>query len=514
MKIGYFRIKVYYVLSLLFILFSACSTGTKSTIPNVVVPGADELDMAILESSDYLNERIPQGDKVAFVSARQNFPALTEYIIDSLIENAVNDRVFSVVDRAQLDAIRSEIDFQMSGDVSDESARSLGRLLGANTIVTVTASQVGTMFRLGIRALEVESAEIQGQINRNIPNGLLITSLATGSSIGSAAVASARSSTNQAGQTIPPVTSQTPSDQTQSTIIPIIPPIEGTIVPGSSLTEKFAWLQGNAESHGTYIIEINASENISPQRLEYRNMINITIVLRGDEENRFIRLSSNGTMFTINANVNLVLDNNITLQGHSGNNGPIVCVDGGVLRMRNGSTITGNVNNHNLFYGGGVNLRSGVFEMSGGTISNNTAQEGGGVWVSGTFNMMGGTISENEANKGGGVYVQNQNFFNMRGGIITNNTATNAGGGVYMHWIPNFTKSAGIITGYNSDAIKGNSVKDNAGNIIARMGHAVYVEHINSIYPGKRKETTSSISEQLSATMFNSSTRFTGAWDN
>ena len=110
--------------SLWFVFILACyAGGIKSTvsIPTATMP--DELDMAILEASDYLNERIPQGDKIAFVSTRQNYPALAEYIIDSLIENAVNDRIFSVVDRAQLDAIRSELNFQMSGEVSDDSAK-------------------------------------------------------------------------------------------------------------------------------------------------------------------------------------------------------------------------------------------------------------------------------------------------------------------------------------------------------------------------------------------------------
>jgi len=104
--------------------------------------------------------------------------------------------------------------------------------------------------------------------------------------------------------------------------------IEGTIVSGNGLTEKFAWLQRSADSHNTYILEVKANENITPHIFRYDGAINITIVLRGDNVNRIIRLRSNDRMFTVCPNVTLILNNNITLHGHGGNNS-LVAVDGG-----------------------------------------------------------------------------------------------------------------------------------------------------------------------------------------
>ena len=255
-------------------------------------------------------------------------------------------------------------------------------------------------------------------------------------------------------------------------------------VPGTSLTEKLAWLQRSADSHNTYIVEVNANENIAPHTLYYEGGINITVILRGDSTNRTIRLRSHGSMFTVRKEVTFILDNNITLRGHSGNNASLVCVNGGTLKMNNGATITDNTTNDT---GGGVWLGEGTFEMNGGTISNNTAHSwGGGVIVEkygGVFTMHGGTISGNNTfRNGGGVHVSYNAKFTMSGGTIMGNTARDGGGGVGAN-ASTFIKTGGIITGYKSDPVNGNVIKDEDGNVIARKGHAI-------IHGDKRKETT------------------------
>ena len=137
---------------------------------------------------------------------------------------------------------------------------------------------------------------------------------------------------------------------------------EGTVLSGSAnLAAKLAWLDRNADSHNTYIIEMNANNNIAPHTFDYSSAINITVILRGVGENRTIRLTSNGTLFTVKSNVTLILDNNITLRGHSQNTGNMVDVEGGKLIMNTGASITGNI-------GRGVYVYSGTFEMTGGTI--------------------------------------------------------------------------------------------------------------------------------------------------
>jgi len=323
-------------------------------------------------------------------------------------------------------------------------------------------------------------------------------------------------------------------------------PLEGINVPGNNLTEKFAWLERSADSHNVYILEVNSDQNIAPRTLQYAGAINVTIVIRGDNQNRTVRLASNGTMFTVNPNVTLILDNNITLHGHSQNTHSLVTVNGGTFIMNDEATITGNDNSSRD--GGGVLVSNGTFEMRGGTISHNVARSGGGVrvlpssfssntnftmsggsitenrvinnggGVSGFFTMTDGVIYGNTANNGGGVYsdvgftlrgrmisdntaINNgggvcieRGTFNMHGGTITANTAHNFGGGVFVFNTPggnNFNKSGGIITGYNSDPTNGNVVTDEEGNALAHRGHAVFLNRMQGWGQPNRKETTS-----------------------
>jgi hypothetical protein len=138
--------------------------------------------MRLREASDYLNERIPEGRKIAIISVQSESAALSEYIIDELISNAVNDNRYSVVDRQQLDAARAELHFNMSGEVSDQSAQTVGQFIGAQVIITGRVSRIGDLYRFNIRALEVESVQVQGSRNIDIAAGGRINALMAASS--------------------------------------------------------------------------------------------------------------------------------------------------------------------------------------------------------------------------------------------------------------------------------------------------------------------------------------------
>jgi len=244
------------------------------------------------------------------------------------------------------------------------------------------------------------------------------------------------------------------------------------IVPGSGLAAKLAWLQAYAENNSSYTVEINSDENIGPQTLGYSGKSGVTIAISGIEGMCTINLSAQGVLFTISSGTTLILDNNITLNGRSGNNGSLVSIDDGTMIMNEGTKIAGNSNSlSSLSFGGGVSVKGryvngesvrGTFTMNGGTISGNSSHYGGGVYVNsdGTFIMNGGTISGNTAfysnsnpnsfpNGGGGVYVQDYGIFTMKGGAISGNIATPSSGGGGVYAIGYFRMSGGVIYGSN-----------------------------------------------------------------
>jgi hypothetical protein len=73
--------------------------------------------------------------------------------------------------------LQKEMDFQLSGEVSDESAQSIGKKLGAQTIISGSLSPLGNMWRMRIKALEVETARIQGAMTYTVRKDAVISNL-------------------------------------------------------------------------------------------------------------------------------------------------------------------------------------------------------------------------------------------------------------------------------------------------------------------------------------------------
>ena len=106
-----------------------------------------------------LTERLPNNSTIAILSITYSDKNDSEFIIDELEYRMVNSGKFSIVDRRRLDQIRNELNFQMSGDVDDNSAISIGNMLGANIVITGNVT-TGTTQYLNIKALDVKTARI------------------------------------------------------------------------------------------------------------------------------------------------------------------------------------------------------------------------------------------------------------------------------------------------------------------------------------------------------------------
>ncbi len=125
-----------------------------------------------------------------------------------------------------------------------------------------------------------------------------------------------------------------------------------------------------------------------------------------------------------------------------------VDVKGGIFDMYGGK-IAGNIGAYDIG-GSGIIIRDssdrtteGTFKMYGGEISGNVGKTGAGVSVfGGTFYMLGGNVTKNNADSniglgddnghGGGVYVIYDSKLCISGGSISGNTSNNTGAGVYL----------------------------------------------------------------------------------
>ena len=250
----------------------------------------------------------------------------------------------------------------------------------------------------------------------------------------------------------------------------------GEEIGNQNLNMSLSYISANAVSGDDFIIVLGENETIAPATLSYSGKT-VGITLVGYSSSRTISLSSNGSMFTVDAGVTLTLDENVGLLGRSANNASLVIVKkSGTLVMNDRAYIYGNkyVASSGSSSGGGV-YNSGTFTMHGGTISGNytsvtygssndpnasSASYGGGVYNSGTFTMHGGTISGNrvrgpgsssDASYGGGVC--NSETFTMYDGTISGNTSNSTNGTSYGGGVSNFETFimyGGIISGNTS----------------------------------------------------------------
>ena len=241
-------------------------------------------------------------------------------------------------------------------------------------------------------------------------------------------------------------------------------------VPGKTFAEQLQWLDDNAASNSSYLIKITANEELPPRHLAYFGT-NITIHIKGTGKSEMIiALSGNGSLFTVNTDVTLILEN-ITLTGSSDNTRALVQVNsGGSLQLNNGAKITGN-NMEGVFnYGGSITMNGGEISgnNNGGALNDifYTSIDGEYLTIFGTFTINGGKISGNTTVTSGGGGIYNNGIVVMNGGEISGNT----GGGVHNNG--NFTMNGGKISGNISFSFEGGGVH-NGVNYTMRDG--VYV---------------------------------------
>jgi len=240
---------------------------------------------------------------------------------------------------------------------------------------------------------------------------------------------------------------------------------------------------GNNKAH---TITVSGNISVLPTSSTENTFGSVTGISVNIEGNDTISMSGggNGSLLRIGAGQTITV-RNITLQGRSGNNSPVVRIESkGEFRLAGSASVTGNINSSlnggGVFVGGnfimqdnasvtgnistgslsagGVYVYGGTFIMQdNASVTGNTANNGGGVHVEsrGVFNMKSGTISGNTAKFGGGVYVyeSSDTVFRMDGGTISDNTAISnpqaAGGGVYG----SFTMKGGTISGNTVNAV-------------------------------------------------------------
>jgi len=145
-----------------------------------VFPQSMTLDNAIKEVADRIIEQIILRNipevfdftsntiKVAILDFDCSSKALSQYIVSDLTKYFLRNMKLVLVDRQNLDRARKELKFNMSSEVDDNTAQSIGKFVGAQVVIFGSVKPFGKMYRMEARAITVEKGIILAQENVNI----------------------------------------------------------------------------------------------------------------------------------------------------------------------------------------------------------------------------------------------------------------------------------------------------------------------------------------------------------
>jgi TolB-like protein len=122
---------------------------------------ASSAEEAMRRASEKFITGLPENTTVALTGIASKDTETAAFIMDGLQDLLVSAAKFKIVDRESLDAVYSERNFQYySGDVDDNSMVSMGKMLGANIVITGDINGSGSSRRLSLKALDVQTSEI------------------------------------------------------------------------------------------------------------------------------------------------------------------------------------------------------------------------------------------------------------------------------------------------------------------------------------------------------------------
>lgn len=126
------------------------------------------IDNALTQAAEKFSSSLKNKTTVAILGISSSYNELSEYMLGELTTDIVQLRKLQVVTRANLDVIKKEMNFQLSGEVSDETMQQLGAKTGAQTVISGSFKPLGTLYVLDIQAFDVTTATIQDTYRPNV----------------------------------------------------------------------------------------------------------------------------------------------------------------------------------------------------------------------------------------------------------------------------------------------------------------------------------------------------------
>jgi hypothetical protein len=125
-------------------------------------------DKAVRNAIETLYSKLPVGANIMIMKTRSTERDMLDYVVNQMTKTIVQDGKQKVVDRSNQALINAEQQYQLSGNVDDNSAVSIGHQLGVQYIVICWISGEKSLRRLNQKVLNVETAQITNQADFEI----------------------------------------------------------------------------------------------------------------------------------------------------------------------------------------------------------------------------------------------------------------------------------------------------------------------------------------------------------
>jgi tetratricopeptide (TPR) repeat protein len=151
---------------------SGSGPGTGAAVPEPAViaeppagsQASDEsapssISRAIVDAAARLEARLEPGERLAIVNISSPSAIFSDYVIEELALALTENNKITVVDRNALNfaLVQAELSFQMSGNVSDETQASIGKMLGAQSVLSASFVDMGDAYRFRLTVIRVET---------------------------------------------------------------------------------------------------------------------------------------------------------------------------------------------------------------------------------------------------------------------------------------------------------------------------------------------------------------------
>jgi hypothetical protein len=120
-------------------------------------------ERAVKNAIDTLNSKLPSGSNIMIMKTNSTERNMLEYVVNQMTKNIVQEGKLKVVDRSNQALIDAELQYQLSGNVDDNSMVSIGHQLGVQYIVVCWISGAKSLRRLNQKVLDVKTALIIDQ---------------------------------------------------------------------------------------------------------------------------------------------------------------------------------------------------------------------------------------------------------------------------------------------------------------------------------------------------------------